>query len=121
MHNYWKKSAAQVNTLVRLNSSLNKQQTKILANSLKYANINYYPIVWHIFWKKPINKIEKSKTENFIFLQWLLIRLKILLKKSDESSMEVRRIITMSLEIFKSLQKISPSVYGKTYLTNEPM
>ena len=47
-----KKSANQLNTLVRLNSFRNKQQRKILANSLKYANFNYCPIVWLFFFQR---------------------------------------------------------------------
>ena len=104
-----KKSASQLNALCRLNSFLNMDQKNILVNSFIYANFNYCPLVWHFCSKKSMNKIEKIQ---YRALQFLFNDYKseydVLLKKSDKCSMEVRRLRTMALEIYKSLNNLNP-------------
>ena len=59
MQKLCKKSDGQLNALCRLNSFLNRNQRKILVNSFIYSNYNCYPLVWHFYSKKSMNKIER--------------------------------------------------------------
>ena len=104
-----KKSASQLNALCRLNSFLNMDQKNVLVNSFIYANFNYCPLVWHFCSKKSMNKIEKIQYRalQFLFNDYES-EYDVLLKKSDKCSMEVRRLRTMALEIYKSLNNLNP-------------
>ena len=105
-----KKSAGQLNALCRLNSFLNIDQRKILVNSFIYANFNYCPLVWHFSSKKSINKIEKiQKRALQFFHEDYESDYDTLLKRSDKCTMEVKRLRTMALEIFKSFHNLNPS------------
>ena len=104
------KSAGQLNALCRLKSFLSKNQRKILVNSFIYSNYNYCPLVWHFCSKKSMNKIERIQYRALQFLHNdYNSDYNTLLKKSDKCSMEVRRLRTMALEIFKSLNNLNPS------------
>ena len=101
-----KKSAGQLSAICRLKSFLNTDQRKILVNSFIYANYNYCPVVWHFCSKKSMSKLERIQYRVLQFLHnYSDSDYNTLLKKSDKCSMEVRRLRTMVLEIFKSLNE----------------
>ena len=105
-----KKSADQLNAICRLKLFLNTDQRKILVNSFIYANYNYCPLVWHFCSKKSMNKIERIQYRALQFLHNDYDSdYNTLLKKSDKCSIEVRRLRTMALEVFKSLNDLNPS------------
>ena len=101
-----KKSAGQLSAICRLKSFLNTDQREILVNSFIYANYNYCPVVWHFCSKKSMSKLERIQYRALQFLHnYSDSDYNTLLKKSDKCSMEVRRLRTMVLEIFKSLNE----------------
>ena len=104
------KSARQLNAIYRLESFWNTDKRKILVNSFVYDNYNYCPLVCHFCFKKPMNKIERIQYRALQFLRNDYDSdYNTLLQKSDKCSMEVRRLKTMALEIFKSLNYLNPS------------
>ena len=118
-----KKSACQLNALCRLNPLLNIDQRNVLVNSFIYANFNYCPLVWHFCSKASMKKIEKIQYRALQFLyNDYESEYSVLLQKSDKCSMEVRRLRTMALEIFKSLNNLNPlfmkDLFSKRQNTN---
>ena len=103
------KSAGQLNALVRLKSYLGFEEKKILVNSFIYANFNYCPLVWHFCSKKSLYKIEsiQKRALRFLFNDYES-SYDTLLKKSEKCTMEVKRLRTMTLEIFKTLHDLNP-------------
>ena len=73
--NICKKTARQINVLLRLSNVLN-QETKILIyKSFIYSNFNYCPLVWHFCSKASTDKLEK--------LQYRAVRLPSRHRTSD--------------------------------------
>ena len=105
-----KKRVGQFNVISRLKSFLNTNQRKIIVNSFIYSNYNYCPLVWHFCSKKSMIKTERNQCRALQFLyNDYDSDYNALLKKSDKCSMEVWRLRTMTLEIFKSLNDLNPS------------
>ena len=106
-----KESTGQLNSLCKLKSFLNVDQRKILVISSICVNYNYCQLVWHICSKKLMKEIERIQYRVLQFLHNDYdYDYNTLLKKSDKCSMEVRRLRTMALEIFKSLNDLNPSL-----------
>ena len=104
------KCAGIINQLTRLNSFLGFEEKKVLVNSLIYGNFNYCPLVWHFCSKSSRNKIENIQKR---VLRFLLndydSDYNTLLQKSNKCTMEIRRIRTLALETFKTINDFNPS------------
>ena len=104
------KSADQLNALNRLNRYLDFEEKKILINSFIYDNFNYCPLVWHFRSKNSLNKIGNIRKRALRFLlNDYENDYKILLKKCNKCTMEVRRLRTLALETFKTLSDLNPA------------
>jgi len=115
-----RKSAGQLNALCRLRYLLGFEERKILVNSFIYANFNYCPLVWHFSSKKSINKIENIQKRALRFLlDDNSSSYETLLKKTDKCTMEVKRLRTLALEIFKAFKEMSPSFIKDYFEKNE--
>ena len=115
-----KKSAGQLNALCRLGYLIGFEEKKILINSFIYANFNYCPLVWHFSSKKSINKIENIQKRALRFLLHdYSSNYETLLKKADRCTMEVKRLRTLALEIFKALNEKSPSFIRNYFEKND--
>ena len=84
------------------------KEKEILLNSFVHPNFNCCPFVWHFCSSKSLNKIEK--------IQERVLRLlhsdftgdySELLNKSGNPSMGVKRLRTLALEIFKTLNNLN--------------
>ena len=110
------RSAGQLNALSRLKTYLGFDERKVLVNSFIYANFNYCPLVWHFCSKKSLNKIENIQKRALRFLHNdYESDYKTLLKKSGNCTMEVRRLRTLALEIFKTLHNQNPIFMKKLF------
>ena len=107
-----KKVSNQLNAISRLHRYLGFKEKEILINSFVYANFNYYPLIWHFSPAKSVRKIER--------IQVIALRIlyndfesdyEVLLKQSGKCTMEVRRLRTLALEIFKNF-------YGRNFSKN---
>ena len=79
-------------------------------NTFVYSNFNYCSLVWHFTTKKSTNKTEKIQER----YQKLLYNNTTetyddLLIKTSQSSMEIKRLRTLAMEIFKTLNDINPN------------
>ena len=103
------KCAGILNALYRIKRLSAFNERKILVNSFIYGNFNYCPLVWHFCTKESTYKIENIQKRTLRFLlNDYDSDCKTLLEKSKKCSMEIRRIRTLALETFKSLNKLNP-------------
>ena len=104
------KSAGQLNALIRLKKYLRFEERKVLINSFIYSNFNYCPLVWHFCSKESTKKIENIQKRALRFLlEDYESDYETLLKKSGKCTMEIKRIRSLALEIFKTLHDLNPS------------
>ena len=121
-----KKASNQLNAISRLHRYLGFKEKEVLINSFVYANFNYCPLIWHFCPAKSVRKIEKIQERALrILYNDFENDYEVLLKKSGKCTMEVRRLRTLALEIFKTLQNLNPifmeEIFQKPkWLTNRP-
>ena len=102
------------------------KEKEILLNSLFYSNFNYCPLVWNFCLSKSLNKIEKIQERALRLLHNNFTSdYSELLNKSGKPSMEVKRLRTLALEIFKTLNNLNPDYmkeifFKTTNLTHRP-
>ena len=109
------KSAGQLNALFILNRYSGFEEEKTLINSFIYGNFNYCPLVWHFCSKNSLNKIENIQKRALRFLlNNYESDYKTLLKKSNKCTMEVKRLRTLALETFKTLNDLNPGFMKKS-------
>ena len=105
-----RKASNQLNAISRIQNYLGKKEKKILINSFVYSNFNYCPLTWHFCSKSSQKKIEK--------IQYRCLKMltndycsdyKDLLQLTGNPTMEIRRIRTLVVEIFKTLNNINPN------------
>jgi hypothetical protein len=108
-----KAAAAQLNALIRLKSSLPLVARKALIESYIYSNFNYCPLVWHFSSAVSLSKIEKlqERALRFVYNNYTATY-DHLLAISHKCTMEVRRLRTLCLEVFKTINNMNP-VYMK--------
>ena len=105
-----KKASRQLNAICRIQNYLGKKEKEIIVNTFVYSNFMYCPLAWHFCHKSSQNMIEK--------IQYRCLKLltndyengyELLLKKTKNPTMEIRRMRTLALEIFKTLTDLNPS------------
>ena len=109
--NICKKAGNKINAISRIQSFLGQKEKKALVNTFLYSNFNYCSLVWHFSTKKSTNKVEKIKSIAYKITLFSIIT--TLLKhrwstcKSLQSSMEIKHLRTLAMEIFKTLNDIN--------------
>ena len=105
-----RKASRQLNAISRIQNYLGEKEKKILINTFVYSNFMYCPLAWHFCPKSSQNMIEK--------IQYRCLQLltndydsdyEFLLEKTKSPTMETKRIRTIALEIFKTLNDLNPS------------
>ena len=79
-------------------------------NTFVYSNFNYCSLVWHFTTKKSTNKTEKIQ-ERYLKLLYnnTTETYDDVLIKTWQSSMEIKRLRTFAMEIFKTLNDLNPN------------
>ena len=108
--NICKKSSRQLNALKRIGKHLNRLGKLTIYHSFILSNFNFCPLVWHFCGEVNTKKLEKIQERALRFIyddhqstyNALLIKCKM-------PSLKIRRLQTMAAEVFKILNKQSPS------------
>ena len=104
-----KKASNQLNAIGRIQKNMDFKEKEILLNSFVYSNFNYCPLVWHFCSSKSLTKIEKIQGRALRLLHNdFTSDYSELLNRSGKPSMEVTRLRTLALEIFKTLNILNP-------------
>ena len=120
-----KSAANQLNALIRLKKFMNFEEKKILINSYFMANFNYCPLVWMLSNASSLKKIENLQKRALRFLcNDYEISYEELLSKSFTSSMNVKRLRALCVELYKTINKLNPEFMRdlfKLRWTNRPV
>ena len=105
-----KKAARQLNALKRLQGSVNSYKTrKVLVESFILSSFTYCPLVWYFSTAKQLQMMEKIQERVLRFLHNdYKSNYSTLLKISGSVTMEVKRIIYLYVEIYKTLNNLNP-------------
>ena len=100
------------------------EEKEVPLNSFILSNFNYCPLVWHFCSSKSLKKI-KNKNERFEYYNDFTSDYNQLLNKFSKTSMEVKRLRNIALEIFKTLNHLKPETWKNffcktTNLTHRP-
>ena len=105
-----RKAGRQLNAISRIQNYLGEKEKKLKVNTFVYSNFMYCPLAWHFCLKLSQNMIEKIQ---YRCLQLLTNDFdsdyKLLLEKTKTPIMETKRIRTIALEIFKTLNDLNPN------------
>ena len=123
--NICKSAANQLNALIRLKKFMNFEEKKILINSYFMANFNYCPFVWMLSNASSLKKIENLQKRALRFLcNDYEISYEELFSKSSTSSMNVKRLRALCVELYKTINKLNPDFMRdlfKLRFTNRPV
>ena len=108
--NICKSASQQMNALMRLKCFLGFKEKNVLINSFVISNFNYCPLVWFIASANSVKKIENLQKRALRFLyNDYTSSYDELLKKSGKSTIKVKNIKNLCIEIFKTLNNLNPS------------
>ena len=121
-----KKASNQLNAISRIQRFIGFKEKEILLNSFVYSNFNYCPLVWHFCSAKSVKKIEKIQERALrILYNGFSSDFESILNKSGKSTMEVKRLRTLALEVFKTLNNMNPDmreiIHKSAFTTHRPL
>ena len=112
-----KKASNQLHAISRIQKFMGFKEKEILLNSFVYSNFNYC----HFCSAKSVKKIEKIQEQGLrILYNDFSCDYESILNKSGISTMEVKLLRTLALEVFKTLNNMNPEnvkeIFHKTAL-----
>ena len=89
---------------------LNFEEKKTLINSYFYSSFNYCPLVWMFSSTKSLNKVESLQKRALRFLyEDYISSYEELLQKVGKETLEVNRLRSLCIEIYKVTNNINPT------------
>ena len=114
--NICRSAANQLNALIRLKRFLDFEEKKTLINSYFYSNFNHCPLVWMFSSAKSLNKVESLQKRALRFLYDNYdSSYESILKISGKSTVNVNRLRSLCIEIFKTLNNINPAFMNEIF------
>ena len=111
-----KSAANQLNALIRLKQFLSFHAKEVLINSFIISNFNYCPLVWMFSSTQSLDKIENLQKRALRFLyDDIEASYEHFLSKGGKSKMNVRRVRTLCVEIYKTLNDLNPSFMNEIF------
>ena len=112
-------AGGQLNFMVSKKRFLNQEAKRVLIESYFIANFNYCPLVWMFCNKKLTNKQEliQKRALRFLYNDYDS-DYEHLLKLANKPTMEVRKLRTLAIEIFKTLNDLNPPFMKEIFTLN---
>ena len=111
-----KKASNQLNAISRIQKFMGFKEKEILLNSFVHSNFNYCSLVWHFCSAKSVKKIEKIQERALrILYNEISSDYEPILNKSGKPTMEVKRLRTLALEVFKTLNNMNPEYMKEVF------
>ena len=116
-----RKAANQINMLVRICRHLNTNVKLLLYKSFVMCNFNYCPVVWHSCGKVNTQKLEKLQFRalKFVFNDHTS-SYETLLSRANLPSLEIGRLRSIALEVFKCQNQQNPVFLNALFTTSTP-
>ena len=112
----WKSATNQLDALIRLKQFLSFHAKEALINSYIISNFNYCPLVWMFSSAQSVNKIENLQKRALCFLcDDFEVSYEDLLSKGGKSTVNVRILRTLCVEIYKTLNDLNPSFMNNVF------
>ena len=109
IRNLCKKAAGQLNAICRIRNVIGREETKILIQSFIFSNFNYCPIVWMHCSTESMRKIERIQERAYRILHNdYTSTYDDLLHQINDTTMEVKRLRILAIEVFKTLNNLNP-------------
>ena len=107
--NICRKANNQLNAIGRIQNFLGKKEKETIINSFVYSNFMYCPLTWHFCSKSSQSKTEKIHYRSLKMLTYdYNSDYKDLLEITETSTMEIKRLRTLALELFKTVNNLNP-------------
>ena len=106
-----KSAANQLTALIRLKQFLSYNAKEVLINSYIISNFNYCPLVWMFSSTQSPNK----RALRFLYNDFEA-SYEDLLSKGGKSKMNVRRLRTFCVEIYKTFNDLNPSFMNNIFI-----
>ena len=108
--NICKSATNQQNALIRLKKFMNFEEKKILINSYFIPSFNYCPLVWILSSASSLKKIKNlQKRAVSVSCNDYENSYRELLSKSATSSMNVKKLRALRVELCKTINKLNPN------------
>ena len=119
IHELTKRAAGQLNFLSRQHKFLNQDSKKVVIESFVLANFNYCPLVWHFCSSESMKKLERIQERALrLLLNDYESDYEALLLKSNKSTLQIRRIKLLAIEIFKTINDLNPPYMKEIFELN---
>ena len=107
--NICRKANNRLNAIGRIQNCLGKKEKEAVINAFVYLHFMYCPLTWYFCSKNSQNKIEKIQYRSLKMLtNDYNSDYKDLLNVTKNSTMDIRRLRTLALEIFKTVKNLNP-------------
>ena len=117
--NYVTKHPCNETLIFRLKKYMSQKELEVILNSFIYSNFNYCPLMWDFSANKSIEKNENIHNSCLrLTLNDYRSYYKTLLDKSGKGSMKIRRIKTLAIQIFKTVNELNLN-FMKTIFTSK--
>ena len=112
-----RKATRQLNCLKRVAYALNTNIKLLLYKSFVMSNLNYCPAVWHLCGVQNTKKIEKIQFRalKFVFSDYTS-SYDDLLDRAKMPSLELRRLRTIAIEVYKAYNNLSPGYISELFI-----
>ena len=113
-------ASIHLNAIGRLKHYLGKKELEVIINSFIYSNFNYCRLVWHFSSCKALRKREN--------IHKCCLRMihndydsdyETLLKISGTSSMQIKRIKQLAVEMFKTVKNLNPDFMKNIFTSKQ--
>ena len=114
--NICRSAANQWNAIIKLKWFLSFEAKKVLVNSYFYSNVNYCPLFCMFSSTKSLNKKEslQNRALRYLYSDYGS-PYNTLLAKSGKVTMKARRLRSLCVEIYKSINSINPSSMNEIF------
>ena len=113
------KASMQLNAVGRL-KHLCKKDLEVIINSFIYSDFNYCPLVWHFSSCKTLRKMEDIHKRCLrIIHNDYDSDYETLLKISETSTMQIKRIKQLAIEIFKTVDNLNPDFMKNIFTSKQ--
>lgn len=116
------KAARQINVLQRFKRILKWDVKRLLYKSFVLAHFNYCPAVWHHCGRDNTLKLERLQYRalKFVFNDYSS-PYELLLKKANLPSLDLIRLRSTALEVYKSYHSLNPSYLNDLVQERKPL
>ena len=115
-----RKASQQLKILFRFKSMLGLKEKKLMYNTFILSNFNFCPVVWNFCSKTSARKIEKIQERALRYVTGnLTLSYEELLDNTGYTSMHLRRLKCIVIEVFKCIYNMNPAFMNDMFVVKD--